>query len=98
MTTCRNIAISLLRVDGWTNNAAAGSINPIASGWMQYYGRFYRSGVYRILARINPYLVRWIRNKYRRLASTRPARQQFAALTEATPALFVHWRWIRSAW
>jgi hypothetical protein len=38
---------------------------------MQYYGRFYRSALYRLLARINAYLVRWLRNKYRRLAGVR---------------------------
>ncbi|MFF4139470.1 group II intron maturase-specific domain-containing protein [Streptomyces mirabilis] len=41
-------------------------INPIVAGWMQYYGRFYRSALYPLLMRINAYLVRWLRNKYRR--------------------------------
>ncbi|MDJ0315351.1 group II intron maturase-specific domain-containing protein [Arthrobacter sp. H35-D1] len=44
----------------------ARAINPIVTGWMQYYGRFYPSLLYPLLARINAYLVRWIRNKYRR--------------------------------
>jgi hypothetical protein len=39
-------------------------INPIVAGWMQYYGRFYRSALYPLLLRTNTYLVRWIRNKY----------------------------------
>jgi hypothetical protein len=38
------------------------------AGWMNYYGRFYRSALYPLLARINAYLVRWIRRKYKRLA------------------------------
>jgi RNA-directed DNA polymerase len=76
----------------------AASINPIVAGWMQYYGRFYRSALYRLLARINAYLVRWIRNKYRRLAGTRDSRRRFAELTQATPTLFTHWKWVRSAW
>jgi RNA-directed DNA polymerase len=42
-------------------------INPIAAGWMQYYGRFYQSALYPLLLRINTYLVRWLRNKYKRL-------------------------------
>jgi hypothetical protein len=45
----------------------AAMINPIVTGWMQYYGRFRRSALYPLLARINAYLVRWIRKKYRRL-------------------------------
>jgi RNA-directed DNA polymerase len=47
------------------------TINPVVAGWMQYYGRFYPSALYRLLARINAYLVRWIRNKYRRYDKTR---------------------------
>jgi hypothetical protein len=39
-------------------------INPIVRGWMRYYGAFYRSALSMLLARINSYLVRWIRKKY----------------------------------
>ena len=42
-------------------------INPIVRGWMQYYGAFYRSALSQLLTRINTYLVRWIRKKYKRL-------------------------------
>jgi hypothetical protein len=37
----------------------AGQINPIVAGWMNYYGRFYRSQLYPLLHRINTYLMRW---------------------------------------
>ncbi|WP_249124793.1 group II intron maturase-specific domain-containing protein [Saccharopolyspora erythraea] len=37
----------------------AEGINPIVAGWMNYYGRFYRSQLYPFLRRINTYLVRW---------------------------------------
>ncbi len=30
-------------------------INPIVRGWMSYYGAFYRSALYPLLARINAY-------------------------------------------
>lgn len=36
-------------------------INPIVQGWMRYYGAFYPSALYGLLARINTYLVRWVR-------------------------------------
>jgi len=62
------------------------------------HGRYYRSALYRLLARINAYLVRWIRNKYRRLANVRASRQRFAELTRTTPTRFTHWRWVRAAW
>ena len=37
------------------------------AGWMQYYGRILSSAMYQLLSRINAYLVRWIRKKYKRL-------------------------------
>ena len=46
-------------------------INPIVRGWMQYYGAFYRSALHPLLSRINAYLVRWIRKKYKRLRAER---------------------------
>ena len=51
----------------------ARKINPIVRGWMQYYGAFYRSALRPLLARINAYLVRWIRKKYRRLRGKKKA-------------------------
>ena len=32
---------------------------------MAYYGRFYRSALYPLFYRVNTYLLRWIRKKYR---------------------------------
>ena len=54
---------------------------------MQYYGRFYPSALYPRLARINAYLVRWIRNKYRRYDRTRAARRKLRDLATAYPRL-----------
>jgi RNA-directed DNA polymerase len=51
-----------------------------------------------LLARINAYLVRWIRNKYRRYDKTRAARRKFAEITSGYPRMFRHWRWVTSAW
>ncbi|MFC5168457.1 group II intron maturase-specific domain-containing protein [Nonomuraea angiospora] len=43
-------------------------------GWMQYYGAFYRSVLHPLLQRINVYLMRWIRKKYRRLRGFKKAK------------------------
>jgi RNA-directed DNA polymerase len=75
----------------------ARTINPIVAGWMQYYGRFYPSALYPLLARINAYLMRWIRNKYRRYDSTRRAHRKLTEITLGYPRLFRHWRWVTSA-
>ncbi|WP_265739387.1 group II intron maturase-specific domain-containing protein [Arthrobacter polaris] len=76
----------------------ARATNPIVSGWMHYYGRFYPSKLYPLLARINAYLMRWIRNKYRRYDSTRRGRKKLLELTLGYPGFFRHWRCVTTAW
>ena len=41
-------------------------INPILRGWIQYYGRFHRSAMRKVLDPLNWTLVRWVRRKYKR--------------------------------
>ena len=48
-------------------------INPIVRGWMNYYGAFYPSALSTLLARINTYLMRWVRKKYSRFREASPA-------------------------
>ena len=40
--------------------------NPAVRGWMNYYGRFYRSKCVQVLRHLNKALARWARRKYRR--------------------------------
>jgi len=72
-------------------------INPIVAGWMNYYGQFYRSALYGLLARINSYLVRWLRAKYKPLRATRKAHRKLREIAERFPHLFAHWAWLRTA-
>ena len=67
--------------------------NPIVQGWINYYGRFYKSMLYPVLRRINEYLVRWAMRKYKRLRR-RPtrARRLIADVARRQPGLFAHWR------
>ena len=75
----------------------AKDINPIVRGWMQYYGAFYKSAIYPLLSRINAYLVRWIRKKYKRFAAKRRAIQCWRRIIKRCPRLFAHWEWVPSA-
>ena len=68
------------------------------AGWMQYYGRFYRLALNPLLARINTYLVRWIRKKYKRLQGSKRARRKLREITERYPRMFAHWKWVSGAW
>ena len=69
-------------------------INPVVRGWMNYYGAFYRSALYPLLARINAYLVRWLRKKFKRLRGRRQAQQAWKRAVTTRPRFFAHWAWV----
>jgi len=81
---------------GHTFKDIARRINPIVAGWMQYYGAFYRSALSPLLQRINAYLMRWIRKKYKRLRGKKKARECWQGITERYPLMFAHWKWVPS--
>jgi RNA-directed DNA polymerase len=74
----------------------AAQINPIVAGWMNYYGRFYRSRLSPLLQRINTYLMRWAGKKYKRLRPYRRFQRWWFGVLDREPELFVHWRWVRT--
>ena len=69
-------------------------MNPVIRGWMNYYGKFYRTELFALLRRINTYLVRWARRKFRRLRSFRRAKRWWNGLLKRVPGLFAHWAWM----
>jgi RNA-directed DNA polymerase len=73
-------------------------INPIVRGWMQYYGAFYRSALFSLLQRINAYMMRWIRKKYKRLRPFKKAHACWKRITRQHPRLFAHWEWVSAFW
>jgi len=71
----------------------AQAVNPTVRGWINYYGRFYRSKLISLLRRIDEYLVRWATKKYKRLHRSWPrARQLLANVERREPTLFAHWQ------
>ena len=71
----------------------ARAINPIVRGWINYYGRFYKSMLYPTLKRINEYLIRWARRKYKRLrAHDTRTRKWLYTVARREPGLFAHWQ------
>ena len=73
----------------------AGAVNPIVRGWMAYWGRFYRTEMDPLLKRINTYLMRWARKKYKRLRGFKRLKAWWKGVTQRDPGLFVHWAWTR---
>ena len=73
-------------------------LNPIVAGWINYYGRFYRTQMWPLLQRINTYLRRWAGMKYRRLRTYKCFSRWWATVTTREPRLFTHWAWVRTYW
>lgn len=69
-------------------------MNPVIRGWMNYYGKFYRTEMFGLLRRINTYLVRWARRKFKRLRAFKRAKRWWYGLMHREPELFAHWRWM----
>ena len=66
--------------------------NPTIRGWIAYYSHFYRTQLRPTLKRIDAYVIRWARRKYKRMVhQTKGARDWFDRLRRATPSLFAHW-------
>jgi len=72
----------------------AAMVNRVVAGWINYYGRFYKSLLINFLAeQLNPHLVKWAMRKFKHLhRSPAKARQRLARIAEAHRGIFVHWR------
>ena len=72
----------------------AAMINPVVAGWVNYYGRFYKSRLTRFLEQqINPFLVKWARRKFKRYRrAPRKARRKLAEIASVYPGMIAHWR------
>ena len=57
---------------------------------MNYYGAFYRPELYGLLQRINTYLMRWARKKFKRLRVYKRRKTWWERLVQQQPDLFAH--------
>jgi RNA-directed DNA polymerase len=66
--------------------------NPCIRGWITYYSHFYKTQLRPTLKRIDAYVIRWARRKFKRMRhQTKGARDWFDRLRRAYPTLFAHW-------
>jgi RNA-directed DNA polymerase len=70
-------------------------LNPIVAGWINYYGRYYRTALDPLLKRINAYLRRWAGGKYKWLGTDKRFRGWWTELLTRQPGLCAHWRTVR---
>lgn len=62
-------------------------------GWINYYGRFYKSAMYPTLRHINRKLSLWAVRKYKRLRRhRRRAEHRLGEIAKKFPGLFPHWK------
>ena len=62
------------------------------SGWLSYYGRYYKSGMYPTFRAFNRRLVRWAQRKYKRYRHQRRATHWLRRIAKREPQLFPHWQ------
>jgi group II intron reverse transcriptase/maturase len=73
-------------------------LSPVIRGWMNYYGRYHRSQLYPLLARINYHLMKWLRAKYKRLRNRKVLQKAWERAITQNPRSMPHWPWVTSAW
>jgi len=68
-------------------------VNPVLRGWINYYGRFYKSQMYPVLRHMNQALVKWARRKYKKLKTHKKrAENMLGKIAQREPNLYVHWQ------
>ena len=79
------------RVDRWIDDLAR-MFNPIIRGWINYYGRYYKSALYPTLRHLDRRLAHWAMAKYKRLRRhRRRAGHWISEVVSRDPKLFAHW-------
>lgn len=70
----------------------AQALNPVISGWFNYYKHFGKSVLYQVVNRLDFALIRWARKKFKKLSrSYRKSTEFVARLCKQQPKLFAHW-------
>jgi len=75
-------------------NALADFINPVVSGWINYFRKFCRSELHSVLNHVNLTLARWARRKYKHLQRRKTnADAWLKGVAHRSPQLFSHWQY-----
>lgn len=71
----------------------ARAFNPVLRGWINYYGRFFKSRLYPVLRHMNQALIQWARRKYKTLEPHRTRAEHWLGnIAKREPNLFAHWK------
>jgi RNA-directed DNA polymerase len=81
-----------LRRTTTTLQEVAAAINPVLSGWINYYSKFYKAKLVNYMHIVNVKLASWARRKYKKLrASEMKAIRWLHRISVRQPNLFAHW-------
>jgi group II intron reverse transcriptase/maturase len=85
------------RIDKQVDDLAR-MFNPVIQGWINYYGRYYKSATYPTLRYLARRLARWAMAKYKRLRRHRRRSEHWIRrIAGQSPTLFAHWRMLHQA-
>jgi RNA-directed DNA polymerase len=83
------------KIRQWTDRDLrylADVFNAKLRGWLNYYGRYYRSALYPLFYTFDCMLVKWVRNKYKKMRrSWISAYRWLGKIAMKQSGLFVHW-------
>ena len=67
--------------------------NPMIQGWINYYGKYYKSELGNTLRTLNDKLKKWATRKYKKLRRhRRRAEYWLGRIAKKEPRLFAHWK------
>lgn len=82
----------VLQKTGNTIQEIAAKINPVLRGWINYYGKFYKTKLRNFMHIVNVKLATWARRKYKNLRATElKAIRWLHGISVRRPGLFAHW-------
>ena len=73
-------------------NDLANMFNANIQGWINYYGRFYKSELVQVLRYINQCIIKWVRRKFKKRKHRRAAEHWLGRVAQRERYLFAHWQ------
>jgi len=82
----------ILRIPGIEIEAVSKELNPVLQGWINYYGKFYKTKLKGFLRRVNAKLANWAIRKYKKIrVSVNSGMKWLSRVSDRQPNLFAHW-------
>ena len=71
-------------------------INPVTRGWINYYGKYYKSALYSLFFQLDKILIRWSQWKFKKLrTSLKRTLKWWGRIAYSNKHLFSHWKLVR---